>query len=154
VVAESVSPYSGGTVPDSHRSSLTARRCGARDYHRAVPDAAARASFQSRWLPAIAWACLIVVLSGTPSLSSGLGTWDLVLRKLAHATEYAVLAALLTRALAPLGAFLAAVGFAVTDELHQALVPGRSARPLDVLIDAAGALVGLLLLRRWLASRR
>ena len=144
MVAKSVSPYSGGTVPDSHRSSLTARRCGARDYHRPVPDA----SFQSRWLPAIAWACVIFAFSGTPSLGTGLGTWDLVLRKLAHATEYAILAMLLTRALAEVPAFLLATAYAVTDELHQALVPGRMARPLDVAIDAAGALIGLLLLRR------
>ena len=30
-MAESVSPYSGGTVPDSHRSSLTARRIVTRE---------------------------------------------------------------------------------------------------------------------------
>jgi VanZ family protein len=145
VVAKSVSPYSGGTVPDSHRSSLTARRCGARDYHGRVRG---QADFQSRWLPAIAWACVIVALSGVPSLGTGLGTWDLVLRKLAHATEYAILAVLLRRALDELPALAAAAAFAVSDELHQALVPGRAARPLDVAIDTAGALVGLLVLRR------
>ena len=144
MVTKSVSPYSGGTVPDSHRSSLTARRCGGRDYHRRV----AATTFQSRWLPAIAWACVIIAFSGTPSLGTGLGTWDLVLRKLAHATEYAILAVLLARALADLPAFLAAAAFALTDELHQALVPGRAARPLDLAIDVTGALVGLLLLRR------
>jgi VanZ family protein len=106
------------------------------------------ASFQSRWLPAIAWACLMFALSGVPSLGTDLGVWDTVLRKLAHAAEYAILAMLLTRAVAPRVAFLGAVAFAVTDELHQALVPGRAARPLDVAIDAAGALVGLLVLRR------
>ncbi len=114
-----------------------------------MPDA----SFQSRWLPAIAWACVIVAASGTPSLSTGLGTWDLVLRKLAHATEYAILAALVARALADLPAFLATVAFAVSDELHQLLVPGRAGRPDDVALDAAGALAGLLVLR-WLRSRR
>jgi len=144
VVAKSVSPYSGGTVPDSHRSSLTARRCGGRDYHRPVSET----SFQSRWLPALAWACLIFALSGVPSLGTDLGVWDTVLRKLAHATEYAILAVLLTRALSPPAAWLGAVAFAVTDELHQALVPGRAARPLDVAIDATGALVGLLVLRQ------
>ena len=106
------------------------------------------ASFQSRWLPALAWACLIFALSGVPSLGTDLGVWDTVLRKLAHAAEYAILAALLTRALSPRAAWLGAVAFSVTDEFHQAFVPGRAARPLDVAIDATGALVGLLVLRR------
>ena len=108
----------------------------------------AGASFQSRWLPAIAWMCVMFAFSGTPSLGTGLGTWDLVLRKLAHGTEYAILVVLLARALADVPAFLAAAAFAVTDELHQALVPGRAARPLDVAIDLTGALIGLVLLRR------
>ena len=104
--------------------------------------------FQSRWLPAIAWASMMFALSGIPSLSSGLGIWDLALRKLAHAAEYAILAVLLLRALPPLPAFAGAVAFAVSDEIHQHFVPGRAASALDVAIDAAGALAGLLVWRR------
>ena len=52
----------------------------------------------SRWLPVVAWAAVIFAFSSVPSLSTHLGTWDLVLRKLAHMTEYAVLALLLLRA--------------------------------------------------------
>ena len=100
------------------------------------------------WAPVLLWAGVIFALSSVPELGTGLGTWDLVLRKLAHASEYAILAMLLTRALADLPAFLGAFAFAITDELHQALVPGRSARPLDVAIDVTGALLGLMLLRR------
>jgi VanZ family protein len=116
-----------------------------------VPGGGGR-SFQSRWLPAIAWGSLMFALSGVPSLGTGLGTWDLVLRKLAHAAEYGILAALLARALAPVPAFAAAVAFALSDELHQHFVPGRAAKPLDVAIDAAGALAGLLALR-WARAR-
>ena len=50
------------------------------------------------WLPVVAWAALIFALSSVPDLGTGLGGWDLVLRKLAHAAEYAVLGALLARA--------------------------------------------------------
>jgi VanZ like family len=107
-------------------------------------------SFQSRWLPAIAWASLIFVLSGIPTLSTGLGFWDVVLRKLAHATEYAILAALLVRAMRELPAWALSVVYALSDELHQHFVPGRAGRPLDVAIDATGALVGVLLARRLL----
>ena len=33
------------------------------------------------WLPVVAWAAVIFAFSSVPSLSSGLGGWDLVLRK-------------------------------------------------------------------------
>jgi VanZ family protein len=99
----------------------------------------------SMWLPVVGWAAVIFALSSVPSLSSGLGDWDYVLRKCAHMTEYAVLAALLYRALdRELPAFLAAVGYAATDEFHQHFVPGRHASVVDVAIDAVGATIGLL----------
>ena len=96
------------------------------------------------WLPVVVWAAVIFALSSIPSLSSGLGSWDLVLRKLAHAAEYALLAALLLRALArPWLAFLFALAYAVSDEFHQHFVRGRTGTPRDVAVDAAGALIGL-----------
>ena len=36
------------------------------------------------WLPPVALMALIFFLSAQPDLSSGLGTWDLVLRKIVH----------------------------------------------------------------------
>ena len=60
------------------------------------------------WLPVVAWAAVIFAFSSIPSLSSGLGVWDTVLRKGAHITEYAVLGALLYRALGRETAALAA----------------------------------------------
>ena len=101
------------------------------------------------WLPVVVWAGLIFALSSVPSLSSGLGTWDTVLRKGAHVVEYAVLAALLLRALErELPAFAVTVAYAVTDEIQQHFVRGRHASPLDVLIDAVGAGLGLLVFTR------
>ena len=35
----------------------------------------------SRWLPVLVWAGVIFAFSAIPSLNSGLGTWDYVLRK-------------------------------------------------------------------------
>jgi VanZ family protein len=46
-------------------------------------------------------------------------------------------------------AFLLAVLYAISDEVHQTFVPGRNGSPVDVLIDATGAVLGLWLLRRW-----
>jgi hypothetical protein len=100
------------------------------------------------WLPVVAWAAVIFVLSSVPSLGTGLGFWDLVLRKLAHLTEFAILGLLLARALPDLPAFGAGVAYAFTDEVHQHFVEGRVGSPLDVGIDAVGVLVGIVALRR------
>jgi VanZ family protein len=103
----------------------------------------------THWLPVVLWAGLIFALSSIPSLSTGLGNWDLILRKCAHATEYAILAVLLVRALEREGLALAlGVLYACSDELHQAFVRGRHASPIDVAVDTLGLLVGLAVWRR------
>jgi VanZ family protein len=103
------------------------------------------------WLPVVVWAAVIFTFSSIPSLSTGLGTWDTILRKGAHLTEYAVLGGLLYRALGrePL-ALAVGIAYAATDELHQYFVRGRHASPVDVAIDAVGIAVGMLL---WLRLR-
>ena len=103
------------------------------------------------WLPVVAWAALIFGLSSVPDLGTGLGGWDLVLRKIAHAAEFAILGALLVRALGRPGwAAALGVAYAISDEIHQSFVEGRQGSPLDVGIDSIGILVGVLLAsRRW-----
>lgn len=80
---------------------------------------------------------------------------DHPIRKLAHATEYAVFAMLLCgvwcdadrkRTLAALLAWGTATVYAMTDEFHQLFVPGRSGQAKDVLLDSCGAAVGVLFL--------
>ena len=104
-----------------------------------------------RWGPVVAWAALIFTFSSIPSLSTGLGGWDYVLRKIAHAAEFGLLAALLVRALgSPRWAVVIAVGYAISDEIHQSFVSGRHGAPLDVVIDSVGIVVGAALAsRRW-----
>jgi VanZ family protein len=105
------------------------------------------------WLPVIVWAAVIFAFSSIPSLGTGLGGWDLVLRKLAHAAEFAVLGALLMRAIGRLApAWTLGVLYAVTDEVHQSFVAGREAAAVDVVIDAAGVALGVLAWRRWFTS--
>jgi VanZ family protein len=103
------------------------------------------ASRLSAWTPVVLWAGIIFALSAVPDLGTGLGTWDTVLRKLAHAAEYAILGGLIFRASrsAP-AAFWLASAYAVTDEVHQAFVRGRHGSPVDWLIDSAGALIGIM----------
>jgi VanZ family protein len=115
--------------------------------------AATRRSALSAWLPVVLWAGVIFAFSAVPSRGTGLGTWDLVLRKLAHLSEYALLGLLLARAVRRPGVAVGlAAAYAVTDEVHQTFVAGRHGAPLDVAIDTLGALVGVVVWVRW--SRR
>jgi VanZ family protein len=102
------------------------------------------------WAPVVLWAGLIFTLSSIPSLDSGLGSLDVVLRKVAHLAEYAILGALLVRALRrePLAVLLGSA-YAATDEVHQAFVSGRQGSPVDWAIDTAGVVLGVLLFARW-----
>jgi VanZ family protein len=113
-----------------------------------------RASRLRRWLPALVWAGVIFAFSSVPSLGTELGTWDLLLRKLAHVAEYAVLGALLLRAVgAPALAFGLGVLYAAGDEVHQTFVTGRVGSPLDVAIDALGLVLGLAAWQALTSSR-
>ena len=125
----------------------------------------------ARWAPVVAWAgCIFFASTGTFS-GAHTGAWilpvlewlfpraehhtlELVhagIRKLGHFTEYLILALLVARALRTNGdwrprhavlAVLFATAYAMTDEAHQYFVPGRTAAPTDVLIDATGAAAG------------
>ncbi len=46
---------------------------------------------------------------------------------------------------------LASFLYAASDEIHQAFVPSREGRPMDVLIDTGGAALGLAAV--WIFSR-
>jgi VanZ family protein len=126
--------------------------------------------FLKYWLPAIAW--MILIFAGSTDLLSAdhtsrfigpflrwfaphvsdatIASIQLVVRKCAHLTEYAILAALFYRALRlprerglVLAFFFAAI-CAVLDEFHQSFVASRTASPWDVTIDGVGALIGLV----------
>jgi len=100
---------------------------------------------------------VIFVLSAQPDLSTGLGTWDLIGRKVVHMLEYALLCLLWWRALREVAVARAALvlavcvslAYAATDELHQTFVHGRHGTPVDVGVDAVGMAVAAgLILRR------
>ncbi len=128
--------------------SLTALLGGGRAYHRTVSG-----PFVRLWVPVLAWAALIFAFSSVPDLGTGLGGWDLVLRKIAHAVEFAILGALLARAVGNAWlAFALGVLYAVGDEVHQTFVPGRQGALLDVVIDTVGVVAGVVVWQ--LAARR
>jgi VanZ family protein len=144
----SVSPHSGGTVPDLHRIPLPLAGLSPET---SIGRGMVRSRALTVWLPVVLWAAVIFTFSSIPSLSSGLGAWDTVLRKGAHITEYAILGALLYRAFGREAPALAAgIAYAATDELHQHFVSGRHASPVDVAIDGVGLALGMLV---WLRLR-
>lgn len=134
------------------------------------------------WIPVVGWMLVIFLASGdlmsaehtsrflvpflrwiVPDISPVTVTSiQLVVRKCAHLTEYAILAALLWRALrrhhaiswrAPAIAFVIAAAYASLDEFHQSYIASRTGSFWDVLIDCAGAILGLAIYR-WLSGAR
>ena len=121
---------------------------------------------RSRWLvdfmPLIFWLVLIFGLSARSTLVViEQEAAEKLFYKSAHMLAYAILAWLWWRAISPkrqitwsvlLLAWLFAILYAVSDEVHQRFVPGRHGQLADVLFDAGGALAMILLIRRlrWL----
>jgi VanZ family protein len=133
-------------------------------------------AFLRYWLPIAIWLALIFI--GSTDLMSAEHTsrfigpllhWlyptispftilrvQFFVRKLAHVSEYAVLAVLLYRAVVhttlkgrrALSAALVLVlcaAYAASDEFHQSFVPSRTASVRDVMIDICGAILALIL---------
>jgi VanZ family protein len=104
----------------------------------------------SRFAPPLILMGVIFFFSAQPDLGTGLGTWDLILRKAAHMVEYGLLWFLWYRALElrnPLPAVAITLAYAASDELHQSFVEGRHGTPVDVLIDAVGVGIAVALVR-------
>ena len=116
------------------------------------------------WIPVLGWAGLIFYLSSISDLSTGLGSWDWLMRKTAHVVVYAILAGLLWRALSHDTNLLdKAVGwvtlglvsaYAISDEIHQIFVPGRTGSVLDGCIDVLGGMLALYVLHNSRAISR
>jgi VanZ family protein len=108
-------------------------------------------------VPAIAIAAIIFALSAQPNLRVTEGVTDLVLRKLAHMAVFGLLAAGCLRGLtfhgiagraALAAAAVMATAYAISDEVHQTFVTGRSGSPIDVAIDVVGIAAALAVLAR------
>ncbi|MFH0947984.1 MAG: VanZ family protein [Elusimicrobiota bacterium] len=111
--------------------------------------------FSKLWLPVFVWCYVIYFFSDIPGLDTGLGVWDLILRKGAHITEYFVLTILLVRAFRRsfrmlctfLIIFPSVISFlyACSDEYHQTFIKNRCGTPWDVLVDTVGILLVIFL---------
>jgi VanZ family protein len=125
------------------------------------------------WIIVVLWMFLIFSLSAQPAQKSdhlsigvtekvapgtnmNLDVLNHVIRKNAHFFIYLVLAIMVQITLTKnrikgIKGMLFVIGiclfFAMTDEFHQLFVLGRGAQVKDVLIDSAGAIVGLVIFR-------
>jgi len=99
-----------------------------------------------------AWAALVFLASAQSDLVFVPDpALDLIVRKLGHAGVFGILALLLWRAFATTTrvrrpwawALALAILYAISDEVHQGGVSGRYSSPVDVAIDAAGALIAV-----------
>src|SRR3989442_10006861 len=123
------------------------------------------------WLPPVLWMAVIAGFSSDAASSprteswllpilTGLAPWATsaqlealhwLVRKIAHLSEYAILAALWLRALVPgrglsprnarLIALAIRAAWAALDQAHPSFVPSRSASVAGVALDTTGALV-------------
>jgi len=105
-------------------------------------------------LPAIAWAAAIFIQSSISNIAAPDLGFDLQ-DKLFHAIEYAILGFLLRRALvfqenqlinrnANWLTILIGGTYAISDEIHQLLVPGRSGEIADAIADCVGVILVVL----------
>ena len=79
---------------------------------------------------------------------------SLMVRKLAHFTEYLILGILLVLTFKEFNlkkyyliSIIIAVIYASSDEIHQLFLIGRSAKVLDVFIDSFGGSIGIFLMK-------
>ncbi len=112
--------------------------------------------FNKTWryyFPLIVWSVVIFIFSAMPgSGEQGYDLWFFLERKGAHIFEYAVLAIFWVRVFwiyhkdeenhCYFWGIFASFVYAISDEIHQIFVIGRSGKPSDVLIDLLGILLG------------
>jgi VanZ family protein len=113
-----------------------------------------------RWLPALLVMLTIFFFSAQPSSELPYFDWaDRIIKKGGHMTGYALLALSYWRALGFQRdkrwlAWGFAMLYALTDEFHQAFVPGRHPSSWDVLVfDNLGALLSLGVVSLYKAQR-
>ncbi len=111
-----------------------------------------------RFIPALCWMALIFYLSSRSKVPNPTNLSVELIAIAGHLVSFGILFLLLWYALGTivlssntrfLVAFLVTVGYGVVDEIHQAFVPGRHSSVLDVLTDAVGAGVIILILLVW-----
>jgi len=104
------------------------------------------ATTSSRLSTSITKSIIKTIEKATPIAALDLRHLNHIVRKNAHFFIYLVLGVLVLNAVRSTSigvALLICVIYAISDEFHQLFIPGRGAQIKDVLIDSAGATVGI-----------
>ena len=99
-------------------------------------------------MPSLLWMIVIYYLSSraTPELGST-ATTSFLIYKSFHLIEYAILAILLFFALKKVKlSIMIGYLYAMSDELHQTTISGRTGCIRDTLIDLIGIIIGIILI--------
>lgn len=104
--------------------------------------------FLSKYAPVVIWMVLMFFFSSRSDLpTTGTITEDFLSKKIAHILEYTLLMFLMYRAVGtknPAKAFLFALIYAFSDEIHQLFIPYRTGKLRDVGIDSIGLIISTL----------
>lgn len=123
-------------------------------------------------IPVIIWALAIFIMSSFNAEESAnqsnfivniiasifninnISLLSLIIRKLAHFTEYLILGVLVINMFtknnvrkAYLLSILLCIIYATSDEIHQIFTPGRACQIKDILIDSIGSITGIYLFK-------
>lgn len=114
----------------------------------------------SAYLPIFLWSAFIFLLSNQPTLPGpDLFAWDYVFKKSAHMFVYFVLYFLFFRALRMNNissfkssniALVLTFFYAMSDELHQLFIPGRTGTLKDLGYDALGMSIAWLKIHKYI----
>jgi len=114
-----------------------------------------------KFLPTILICSIIILLSHKSGLKSNFSqVTDIILRKQAHIFEFALLYLSFFLAISDnikkirysefknlsIISFIFVLIFSLSDEWHQSMVISRTAKPIDILYDSLGGLVGYVLM--------
>ncbi len=120
--------------------------------------------FVKWWLPLIMWMGLIFIGSSIGNIPRvGDRTTDSIVHRAAHVLEFAVLGALLLRAMNKgklvtkremITTLIIVTLYGASDEFHQRFTPGRNSEGLSVLFDAAGGAIGGWIYHERIVRRR
>lgn len=123
-------------------------------------------------IPVIIWALIIFIMSSFNAEESAnqsnfivniiasifninnINLLSLIIRKLAHFTEYLILGVLVINMFTKnntkkpyILSILLCIIYATSDEIHQIFTPGRACQIKDILIDSIGSITGIYLFK-------
>jgi len=104
-----------------------------------------------KFIPSVIWMIIIFYFSSRSTTGIGTNETDrFLILKSFHLIEYAILTILFLLAISKKKyVIFIAYLYAVSDEIHQSFISGRTGRFRDTLIDLIGILIGILIFNKF-----